>query len=124
MSERPSAGAVLSLVDQERPNQYPASRKLEWLRELDGLAYEELLKTHAAACEPPDERYGEDTRLLLPFPYAQPLYRAWLFTQIDLSNGDILRYNQSLALLEWLWRRCADFLNRASLPRGGDGWRL
>lgn len=123
MSGALRAGALVSLADAERPNQYPASRKLAWLRELDGLLYEELLRPHELEAEPPAERYGEDTPLLVGFPYGEQLYRAWLFTQIELSNGEILRYNQALSLFQWLWQLYADSLNRRARPRGASGWR-
>ena len=123
MSDKLRAGALVSLVDEERPNQYPASRKLEWLRELDGLLYAEQLQTHECEAEEPAPHYDADSALLLPFPYGQPLYRAWLFTQIDLANGEIVRYNQSLSLFQWLWRLYADSLNRTVSPRAAGGWR-
>ena len=124
MNERLRAGALVSLIDEERPNQYPASRKLAWLRELDGLLYHEQLCTHALACEPPAARYDSDTPLLLPFPYGEALYRAWLCTQLDLCNGEIVRFNQSMTLFQWLWRQAVDALNRSVRPCAAGGWRL
>ncbi len=124
MSEALRAGALVSLADEERPNQYPASRKLEWLRELDGLLYAEQLMTHETEAAEPAAHYDADTALLLSFPYGQPLYRAWLFTQIDLASGEIVRYNQSLTLFQWLWRQYVDALNRTAAPRSAGGWRV
>lgn len=124
MSEALRAGALVSLADEEHPNACPASRKLEWLRELDGLVWAEQLSTHEGECAEPPARYDAETPLLLPFPYGQPLYRAWLFTQLDLVNGEIVRYNQSLTMFQWLWRQYVDALNRTRAPRAAGGWRV
>lgn len=124
MSEALLSGELLAAVDEEKPNQYPASRKLSWLRELDGLVQKELLETHAGEIAALPESYDELSSLLVPEPYGAALYRFWLFAQIDLTNGEILKYNQSLALFNAAWRLYADSLNRASRPVGAGGWRF
>ena len=205
-----TAGEVLAAVDQLRPNQYDAERKLRWLRRLDGQLLLELEATHrqnkairsgdslaaaastddlvlpppaggqasdgdpaeairsgdslAAAAGDPDgalggeaspsgggaeqseaegasdggqrpegasellsrlpDPYTADTELPAPFPYDEALYTAWLFCQIDLHNGEIGKYNQSLALFQSAWRSLADHLNRTRRPCGEGRWKL
>jgi hypothetical protein len=68
--------------------------------------------------------YDTDTELLAPFPWDEGLYTAWLFCQIDLHNGEIQKYNQSLQLLAAAWRSLADRVNRGSAPRGVPTWRM
>ena len=70
------------------------------------------------------DSYDADTGLLAPFPWGEGLYLAWLFCQIDLHNGEIQRYNQSLALLASAWRSLADWMNRTRMPRGVPAWRM
>ena len=131
-----TAGEVIALADELRPNQYSTARKLQWLRRLDGQILAELLETHggdsglgvrgsrsgetdpsrssnleAQISQLPDT-YTEDTALLAPFPYDEELYTAYLFCQIDLHNAEIQKYNQSLSLLAAAWRQLADFINR------------
>ena len=122
-----TAGELIAQVDRLRPNQYCAEEKLQWLRRLDGQIRRELDGTHEARDAQPgsaDEPYTEDTLLRVGFPYDTELYSAYLFSQIDLHNGEIGKYNQSLTLLSAAWRQLADSINRERLPREKGAWRL
>ena len=70
------------------------------------------------------DAYTDDTELLAPFPWDEGVYSAWLFCQIDLHNGEIGKYNQSLTLLSAAWRQLADSINRELLPKQKGAWRL
>ncbi len=124
-----TAGEAIALADELRPNQYSAEQKLRWLRRLDGQILAELEDSHrpeTAGTSPAvlEASYGADTELLAPFPYAEELYTAYLFCQIDLHNAEITRYSQSLGLLQAAWRQLADFINRRRAPRGVAAWRM
>lgn len=123
-----TAGELIAQVDRLRPNQYSAEEKLQWLRRVDGQIRRELDGTHEAQNAQPDgdadEPYGEDTVLRVGFPYDTELYTAYLFSQIDLHNGEIGKYNQSLTLLSAAWRQLADSVNRERLPKQKGGWQL
>ena len=122
-----TAGEVIAAVDALRPNQYGAAEKLRWLQRLDGQIREELEQTH----EPPpaglteaELPYCEETVLRVGAPYDEELYTAYLFSQIDLHNGEIARYKQSIALLSAAWRQMADALNRSRMPKGKGSFAL
>lgn len=68
--------------------------------------------------------YTDDTELLAPFPWDEGVYSAWLFCQIDLHNGEIGKYTQSLQLLAAAWRSLADWVNRSRMPRSAPAWRM
>ena len=68
--------------------------------------------------------YAADTQLLAPFPWDEGVYTAWLFCQIDLHNGEIGKYNQSLQLLAAAWRSLSDWVNRSRRPLGAPAWRM
>ncbi len=124
-----TAGEAIALADELRPNQYSAEQKLRWLRRLDGQILAELEDNHrpeTAGTSPAvlEASYGADTELLAPFPYAEELYTAYLFCQIDLHNAEIAKYNQSLSLLSAAWRQLADWINRSRRPKGVPGWKL
>ena len=70
------------------------------------------------------EPYADETELLAPFPWGEALYEAWLFCQIDLHNGEIGRYQQSLELLQTAWRSLADALRRRRAPGRPAPWRV
>ena len=37
---------ILDLVDATKPNAYTETEKIEWLSQLDGTVFEEVIKTH------------------------------------------------------------------------------
>ena len=73
---------------------------------------------------PLEAQYQDETELLAPFPWGDALYEAWLFCQIDLHNGEIGRYAQSLSLLQTAWRSLADAIRRRSAPPRERSWRF
>jgi hypothetical protein len=147
-----TAGELIARVDELRPNAYSAEQKLRWLRRLDGQILAEIWETHGAESQPRrDEHrssadtadvgqtddqwsslrpaalppvYAADTQLLAPFPWDEGVYTAWLFCQIDLHNGEIGKYTQSLQLLAAAWRSLADWVNRSRRPLGAPAWRM
>ena len=70
------------------------------------------------------DAYTDDTELLAPFPWDEGVYSAWLFCQIDLHNGEIGKYNQSVLLLSAAWRELADWLNRRTMPKSAGEWKM
>ena len=141
-----TAGEILQRVDDLRPNAYSQEQKLRWLQRLDGQILLELLETHegtdccstggatgASAPVPSGAiripaalplRYDLQTELLAPFPWGEGVYIAGLFCQIDLHNGEIQKYNQSLSLLASAWRSLADWINRGTRPKGARAWKM
>ncbi len=121
-----TAGELIAQVDALRPNHYSVEEKLRWLQRIDGQILRELEETHVKSggesAFPAD--YTEETELRVGFPYDSELYTAYLFCQIDLHNGEIGKYNQSMSLLSAAWRQLADSVNRERLPESGSGWKL
>jgi len=121
-----TAGELIAQVDTLRPNHYTVEEKLHWLQRIDGQILRELEKTHVKRGEetafPAD--YTEETELRVGFPYDSELYTAYLFCQIDLHNGEIGKYNQSMSLLSAAWRQLADSVNRERLPQGRSVWKI
>ena len=122
-----TAGELIAQVDALRPNHYTVEEKLRWLRRIDGQVLRELEETHTQSgtelpAFPAD--YTEETELRVGFPYDSELYTAYLFCQIDLHNGEIGKYNQSMSLLSAAWRQLADSMNRDRLPNARSGWKL
>ena len=119
-----TAGEVLAAVDTLRPNQYGATEKLAWLRQLDGKLYDELFWVYDGDLSGQPRTYTAKTMLLAPFPYDWALYTNWLFAQIDLHNAEIVKYNQSMTLFAAAWRELGDYWNRTHTPRTAPGWQF
>ena len=115
-----TAGEMIALADRLRPNQYTTADKLRCLERLDGQVLSEVIGTHAEIA--PDAAggaaYTAATELLVPFPYAEELYTAYILTQMDLLNAEITRYTQSATQLAAAWRQYADWYNRSHAPLG------
>ncbi len=130
-----TAGALIAQVDALRPNQYAAADKLRALQRLDRQIRLELLETHesdpdAEGTAPSqtdslqEPAYAADTELLVPAPWDEELYTAYLFCRIDLMNAEIDKYNRSAALFAAAWRQLADRLNRSRRPLGESRWKM
>ncbi len=115
-----TAGEMIALADRLRPNRFTETDKLRWLERLDGQVLSEVIGTHAEIA--PDAAggaaYTASTELLVPFPYAEELYTAYIFSQMGLLNAEITRYTQSATQLAAAWRQYADWYNRSHAPLG------
>jgi len=107
-----TAAALIERADALRPNHYSPEQKLSWLCRLDAQIFAELIKPRNSDATAPAGEYSADTELLESGPYAEELYLCYLFSQIDLNNAEIQKYNQSAALLAAAWRSLADSYNR------------
>ena len=65
--------------------------------------------------------YGEDadltTELLVPAPY-DDIYIRWLESQIDYTNGEYGKYNNSIAMYNAAYTAYANYYNRTHMPKG------
>ena len=118
---------AINRIDDAKPNQYTQSDKVRWLSALDGIVHDEILAVHET-----DSHEGEDagafagyddstdlsTALLVPPPYDE-VYVRWLEAQIDYTNGEYARYNNSIAMYNAAYSTFARFYNRTHMPRGG-----
>ncbi len=89
---------AIALVDNLKPNTYTQDDKIRWLSKLDGVVKAEIIDTHEGGSDVAFQGYNEDTPLdtvlLVPAPY-EDIYRFWLEAQIDYTNADFDKYNNS-----------------------------
>lgn len=89
---------AIALVDNLKPNTYTQDDKIRWLSKLDGVIKAEIIDTHEGGSDVAFTGYDEstplDTVLLVPAPY-DDVYRFWLEAQIDYTNADFDKYNNS-----------------------------
>ena len=113
---------AITQVDRLKPNKYSEADKVKWLSDIDGLIVRELVDTHENS--PLTEEFmgytdlatHGDTELLVPFPY-DILYRWYLESQIDLSNMEINKYNNSKTLFNNAYLTYTDHYNRTHMPK-------
>ena len=112
---------ALYRIDELKPNSYSQPEKIKWLSTLDGMIKSEIIDTHEGGENAVFEGYGEEadltTPLLVEAPY-DDIYLRWLETQIDYSNGEYGKYNNSIAMYNTAYSAYAKFYNRTHMPKG------
>lgn len=120
---------AITKIDNVKPNAYSIEDKIEWLSQLDGLVYQEIIKTHNDFEETTENEFtgytseDGDNDMLIPFPY-ENVYIEWLTAQIDLTNADIGRYNNSVMSFYNDYNQFANWYTRNNMPTQKLGWRL
>ena len=110
---------AIELADNLCPNMYEDELKKQWLGILDGQIFEEVWKTHEDC---PMETFtgyadaSDDTELLVPFPYAQDVYKNYLQMQIHLENGENGRYNAAAMMFDVAYQAYTAKYNREHMP--------
>jgi hypothetical protein len=113
---------ALYRIDEVKPNGYSQPEKIKWLSSLDGIIKSEIIDTHEDG-EIYDgfEGYGEyadlSMELLVPAPY-DDIYLRWLEAQIDYSNGEYGKYNNSISMYNTAYSAFANYYNRTHMPKG------
>lgn len=107
---------AIERLDYLKPNQYDEKTKIQWLTELDGQLYHEILLSHEDC---PIQSFSgyDDTggTLLAPEPYSQ-LYLRWLEAQVDYHNAELEKYNNSMAMFLAAWDSFERWYNRHHRP--------
>ncbi len=112
---------ALYRIDELKPNSYTQTEKIKWLSSLDGVIKREIIDTHEGGEDVVFNGYGEEadltTELLVPAPY-DDIYLRWLESQIDYSNGEYRKYNNSIAMYNTVYTAFANYYNRTHMPIG------
>lgn len=108
-------------IDELKPNSYSQTEKIKWLSSLDGIIKKEIIDTHEGGEDIEFSEYGEyqdlSTPLLVPAPY-DDIYLRWLEAQIDYTNGEYGKYNNSIAMYNTAYSAYANHYNRTHMPKG------
>ena len=110
---------AISKVDALKPNTYTPEDKIEWLSTLDAKVKSQIIDAHE--CNDPIFFYGYDsvcdqeTELLVPAPY-DDIYLRWLESQIDYSNGEYGKYNNSITAFNDAYAIYQKYYNRTYMP--------
>lgn len=112
---------ALYRIDELKPNSYSQPEKIKWLSSLDGVIKSEIIDTHKGGEDIVFSGYAEDadltTVLLVPAPY-DDIYLKWLEAQIDYTNGEIGKYNNSIVAYNDAYDLYQRHYNRTHMPKG------
>ena len=113
---------AINRVDRSKANGYKQQDKVRWLSTLDGIVKREIIDTHEGGEDVIFEGYGDDTpvttELLVPAPY-DDVYIRYLEMQIDYSNGEYAKYNNSADAYNLAFSDFEKHYNREHMPKNG-----
>ena len=110
---------AIARADKSKPNGYEKVDKMVWLSTCEWNIYRDIVETHEDSEKVTFTGYNEDTPqdtiLIAPAPYDE-LYVRWLEAQIDYANGEIGKYNNSMALYNEAVSSFRNYYNRIHKP--------
>lgn len=109
---------AIAKADRLRPNQYSDMEKLEWLSQLDGQVFDEVIRKAEGNEELTFEGYDEESMnetLLIDDRYAKA-YIDYLLAQIDFYNREIGMYNNEITLFSSIYQDYKNWYIRNHMP--------
>lgn len=111
---------AINTIDNLKHNTYNHNDKVQWLSRLDSMVKRLIIDTHESGkvfFYGYDEDTDPDTELLVPAPFDE-MYLRWLEAQIDYTNGEYSKYNNSIEMFNTAWTEYQNYYNRTHMPRG------
>lgn len=112
---------AISRLDSLKHNTYTQSDKVAWLSRLDAMVKKQIIDTHEGADEVTFTGYDDSTdlqtELLIPEPFDE-VYLRWMEAQIDYTNGEYSKYNNSIDMFHTSYNAYANHYNRTHMPKG------
>ena len=111
---------AITQIDSLKTNTYTPADKIAWLSRADLLIQKNIIDTHEGPEDKRFEGYTEetdpDTLLLAPAPFDE-MYIRYLEAQIDYSNGEYAKYNNSILMFNAAFEDYANYYNRNNMPK-------
>lgn len=112
---------AINRIDDLKHNTYDQKDKLEWLSRLDSMVKRLIIDTHEGGDDVSFTGYDDSTdihtELLIPAPFDEA-YLRWMEAQIDYSNGEYDKYNNSIEMYNTSWTGYQNYYNRTHMPKG------
>ncbi len=110
---------AIARADALRPNSFSYAQKLAWVSALDAAVTAEVINTHDGGEWVDFKGYSEEsaprTELLIPAPYDE-VYLRYIEAQMDYSNGEYDRFNNSNAMYAAALGAFVNHYNRTHMP--------
>ena len=112
---------AITQIDSLKHNTYSQEQKVQWLSRLDSMVKRFVIDTHEGGEGVTFTGYGPDTdldtELLLPEPFDEA-YLRWMEAQIDYTNGEYAKYNNSIQMFNTIFDGYKNYYNRTHMPKG------
>lgn len=115
---RVSAFEVLSQVDLLSPNQYTTEQKLQWLGELEGRIYADVILATPEKLAEMEKTWQDD--LAVTWPH-NDLYVHWLLAKIHQANGELELYQNRLESFNASYQNYVNWYIRTHDPANQEG---
>ncbi len=113
---------AITQIDSLKVNTYIPADKIGWLSRVDTMIKKNIIDTHEGSESVLFAGYTEgtdlETVLLVPAPYDE-LYIRYLEAQIDYTNGEYAKYNNSILMFNAAYQAYANYYNRNNMPKSG-----
>lgn len=117
---------IINHLDAIKPNSYSQVEKIKWLNQVEWIIKKEIVDTHEGADHHPFDGYNPtsslSTEVIAPAPYDK-LYVHWIESQIDYTNGEYPKYNNSITMFNASYDAFAKWYNREHMPLSRGGWK-
>ena len=112
---------AINKLDELKHNTYSQTDKVAWLSRLDAMVKKLIIDTHEGGDEVIFTGYGSDTdlhtQLLVDSPFDE-MYLRWMEAQIDYTNGEYEKYNNSIEMFNTVYKAFENWYNRNHMPKG------
>ena len=112
---------AINRIDSLKHNTYTQNEKVAWLSRLDSMVKRLIIDTHEGGDEVEFTGYNDSQDLnqdmLVPAPFDE-IYLRWLEAQIDYTNGEYDKYNNSILMYQAAYDAYANYYNRNHMPKG------
>ena len=112
---------AINRIDSLKHNTYSQHDKVAWLSRLDSMVKRLIIDTHESGEEITFTGYDDSTdmqtEMLVPAPFDE-MYLRWLEAQIDYTNGEYDKYNNSIEMFNTSWTGFQNYYNRTHMPKG------
>lgn len=112
---------AINQIDSLKHNTYTQADKVKWLSRLDSMVKRLIIETHEGGEYVDFYGYDDttdlDTDLLIPEPF-DDAYLRWMEAQIDYTNGEYDKYNNSVEMFNSVWKDYQNYYNRTHMPKG------
>lgn len=112
---------AIQKIDTLKPNTYTQSEKVAWLNTIEGLIKRNVIDTHEDGEDIEFTGYDQDTpvdtEMIVYEPYDE-LYVLWLEAMINYTNGEFVKYNNTIIRVNDMQQAFANDYNRRHMPIG------
>lgn len=110
---------AISRVDAIKPNRFRQEQKLEWLENIEGQVYREIVlpneNPEGIAFSGFASNVDPGTQLIAPKPYDE-VYILYLQCQIDRGNMEEKKYNNSMLMFNAAYMQLKNYWQRTHMP--------